>query len=97
MSNSNFLIQQAIQNVWCSPRQDFQHIFQPRRITDEQGVSNFFDTRWRTIQLPTQGDKYHVYQIGQVDPEALGLEATMSAWTNLSTVMQLRKVFIQVY
>lgn len=94
---SNFLVTHAQQNVWCDPEQDYQHIIQPTRITDPRGVMGTCQVLWNTITLPTQTDRYHVYQIGQVNPSALGLVAGYGFWLTLASVMTSRRVYIQVY
>lgn len=94
---NDFLVNHAYTHVWCDPEQDFQHIIMPQRVTDPRGVMGSCQLLWRTITLPTPADKYHVYQIGQVNPEALGLLATQGAWTSLAKVQAQRLVYIQVY
>lgn len=94
---SDFLINHAIAHVWCDPEQDFQHIFQPTRISDPRGVMGSTNLLWSSITLPTPTDRYHVYQLGQVYPASLGLVATPGAWVSLDRVCQEKYVFAQVY
>lgn len=94
---SDFLIQNAIDTVWCDPSQDFEHIFQPTRITDPRGVLGSFDFMWGSVVLPTNTDRYHVYQIGQVNPASLGLIATTSTWSTLASISMDRSVYCNVY
>jgi hypothetical protein len=94
---SNFLVGHAYRNVWCDPEQDFQHIFMPALICQPAGVMGTVDVLWRTYNLPTTSDTYQVFQIGQINPQALGLEAKINQWESLATVMTNRLVYINVY
>lgn len=94
---ANFLVTHAYQNVWCDPEQDYQHIFMPALLTPQSGAMGSVNVLWRTYNLPTTTDIYQVFQIGQVNPEALGLEAKWDQWESLATVMTNRKVYINVY
>jgi hypothetical protein len=96
MSNP-LLVTHALDNVWCDSEQDFQHIIQPTRLTDPRGVVGTCSVLWRTIQLPTPADRYHVYQIGQVNPASLGLIADVSVWLSLDRVLSQKMVYIQIY
>jgi len=94
---ANFLVAHAYSNVWSDPEQDFQHIFMPARLSKPSGITGTIDVLWRTYALPTTLDTYQVYQIGHVNPEALGLTALVDQWSPLATVMATTNVLIQVY
>jgi len=93
----NPLVAHAYQNVWCDPAMDFEHIFEPTRITSSSGVMGECTVMWRTVKLPTSTDRYHVYTLGQVNPQTLGLVAKTSQWMTLAAVMAERLTYIQVY
>ena len=94
---SNFLIGHAYKNVWCDPAMDYQHIFMPARLCVPAGVTGTIDVLWRTYALPTTTDNYQVFQIGQIQPQALGLTAKIDQWVSLASVMASVNVLIQVY
>lgn len=94
---ANFLVSHAYQHVWCDPAQDFTHIFMPARISPVTGSLATVDVLWRTYALPTSTELYQVFQVGHVEPETLGLEATTDTWVPLSQVMMDRLVVINVY
>lgn len=84
-------------NVWCTPNQDLQVIFRPARISPINGQWTYFTHMWRRIVLPTPRDRYHIYQIGNINPELLGLEQRVDKWISVPEVMALRKIVVDVY
>lgn len=76
---------------------DFEHIFEPARITTSTGVMGECTVLWRTVQLPTPTDRYHVYTLGQVNPQSLGLVALTSRWMTLADAMAQRLTYVQIY
>jgi hypothetical protein len=98
----DFLVQHALTNVWCSPEQDNPHIFAAKRISKPVGELNQFLLMSRTIKLPVQGKRYHVYNIGQLPPGFLNLVQTDPSWARetwrlFSDSIITNKVLIQVY
>ena len=98
----NFLIKHAIDNVWCNPDQDNQLIFKAFRITKVLGVLNRFKLMQREVLLPVQGKYFHVYQIGQLHPRALGLftqgpDWVVEQWRSFKDVSNILKIIISVY
>lgn len=95
--SDDYLVQHALQNVWCAPRQDLQVIFRPARISRPVGLRYSITHGWSTIPLPTAGDLYHVYQIGQIEPSMLGLTPGRQVWRRLSEVMESELLIADVY
>lgn len=87
----------AYNNVWCTPDQDLQIIFKPARISPINGQWYDFTHMWRKIALPTKADRYHIYQIGGINPELLGLETKINTWMLVPEVMQNKLVMIDTY
>lgn len=83
---SDFLVNHALQNVWCSPDQDKQFIFQPARLSPRRGVERQTIVEWQTLTLPDAVSTFHVYQIGQIDPRQLGMTLERGKWHNLASV-----------
>lgn len=93
----DYLIDHALKNVWCTPDQDLQVIFQPARITAINGVQDKVDVLWQTLSLPTKKERYHVYQIGQIHPTLLGLFPERGVWRTLANVANLEKLVVDLY
>ena len=94
---SDYLVDHAVMNAWCSPRQDLQVILKPARISSARGVYVSSPHLWGTVPLPTIGDQYHLYQIGQIHPTLLGLFPERQVWHRLSSVMGLENLMADVY
>lgn len=47
--SEDYLLRHAYTNVWCTPDQDKQAIFQLARITPDNGVWTNFTYQWRKI------------------------------------------------
>lgn len=94
---NDFLVDHAIRNVWCNPKQDLQVIYKPQRISPLRGVRTSFNHQWSTIRLPTTTDVYHIFQIGQYAPYLLGLGAGLEQWTAVNTLMESQKLLAQLY
>lgn len=95
--SKDYLVGHAVKNAWCNPHQDLQVILQPARISFPSGVRRSVDHSWSTIPLPTPNDVYHVYQIGQVSPSALGLTPGRMVWRNITDVMNHEKLIADLY
>ena len=94
---ADVLVQHAVENVWCAPRQDLQVIFRPARISRPVGVRVSITPGWATITLPTTNDLYHVYQIGQIEPSMLGLVPGRRVWRRVSDVMGAERLIADIY
>lgn len=74
------LVNHALQNVWCSPRQDNLHILQLHKLTAKYGVLGTVNVMGRDISLPNVSKRFHVYQIGQLSPAYVGLLTVKPSW-----------------
>lgn len=97
MTSDDFLINHAYNNAWCAPEQDRQHIFRPARLSPSIGVRGNIDLIWTRYPLPTKDDTYHVYQIGPVIYENLGLTLKDLTWTSAAVQMVQESMIIDVY
>lgn len=93
----DFLIEHALDNVWCTPDQDYQYIYQMAHITDKFGEARYVDVEWQTIPLPNRTDLFNVYWIGQIHPKLLGLINSWKTWTPFSTVCEQAKMLVDLY
>lgn len=94
---NHYLIQHAIRNVWCSPDQDHQYLFQPARITPSKGVSRYVDVEWNRHWLPDVKRTYHVYQIGQIAPVVLNLIPDNDEWYCFSEAINRNYITLDAY
>lgn len=92
-----FLIEQAVKNIWCSPDQDRQHILKLARLTANRGARGEAKVMWGFTPLPDQVNNYHVYQIGQNIPWQFNLPDNKDKWLPLSDICRWNKVVIDVY
>lgn len=76
-----YIIDKAIDQIWCNPRQDNQHVIKPHRVSEGAGALSkvFLLDRWLT--LPVTNVRTHVYQVGQISPALLGLFESVPSWT----------------
>lgn len=93
----DYLVDHALRNVWCSPEQDQQYIFEPARLTGLRGDTRLVDIGWETISLPDNVNEFHVYQVGQIDPRLLGLTLSRGEWHLLSQVCMNESLVVDLY
>ena len=94
---SDYLIEHALDNVWCTPDQDYQYIFRLAHITGPYGTARLVDVEWQTIALPNRVDTFNVYWIGQIHPKLLGLVNSWKTWTPFSTACNEAKMIVDLY
>lgn len=94
---SEFLALHGTRNVWCTPDQDFQHVYQVARITRDLGMIRTVAVEWQTLLLPTQTDVYHVFSIGQIHPRLLGLGTKQKVWISVAELMKSEGVTMTLY
>lgn len=94
---SDFLIQHAVENVWCSGDHDHQHIFKPAKLSPYRGVRRVVEVEWDKLPLPTQEHYYHVYQIGQLSPVFLKLLPDTQTWYSAQEAINNLNITINVY
>lgn len=76
----DFLVNDAYRRVWCGPGQDRQYIVAPTRFTKRQGALSSIKIGMRTYNLPTQGEFYHCYMIGDLPPVLVGMDTIVNKW-----------------
>jgi hypothetical protein len=93
----DYLVDNALKNVWCAPAQDRQDIFQLARLTPDGGAMNTVQVGWKQYDLPSKGVYFHVYQIGQISPHMVGLLSNATTWTTFSSAMNANNLIVDVY
>jgi hypothetical protein len=96
---ADYLVKQAIQNVWCTPEQDQQSIFKLGKITRYGGVYTKVDVMWRQYALPVAGVLFHCYQIGNISPRHLGWTRPPlpGQWMRIPEVCELEETVVDLY
>lgn len=93
----DYLVNHALKNVWCTPKQDTQLVIAPTRLTPFGGAWNHVRVLWRDMALPQQLARFHVYQIGQINPQLLGLLAVSEEWKTLAEIMGDEDLIVDVF
>ena len=87
----------ALKNVWCTPGQDKQAVFEPKRLTPDVGVWNRIEIMRKLYNLPTNGERYHVFWIGQLNPLIIGLTPVDKKWVNFATACEDEALIVDFY
>lgn len=116
--SSRYLINYAIHNSWCDPKRDSQYHIKASRVTPggysswNYGATNYVSVLNKSVPLPKVGIKYHVFSVGAMPAEMLGLlnrgldtnQSTVDysywvrdTWLNFGTTMISNKVMVDIY
>jgi hypothetical protein len=93
----DYLVDNALKNIWCAPAQDRQDLFQLARLTPDGGVMNAAQVLWTEYALPSTGTYFHIYQVGQVNAHLLGLMAPATNWTPFTDAMNAMNLIVDLY
>lgn len=98
----DILVDYAVRNIWCNPRQDDSYVFSPKRITGHNGAINTVVVVDRVLPLPKSGVRYHVYQVGQINPDLLNIirdepDWTMDRWISFTDSINHNAVLMAFY
>lgn len=96
---SDYLVTQAIQQIWCTPEQDRQQIVGLHKLTRFGGVRSSADVMWRRVYLPLTETLFHVYQIGRINPAQLGLVTPPAPrqWIKISDICIQEQLIVDIY
>lgn len=93
----DYIVKHAIDNVWCSPRQDRSYRLRPKRISRVGGEVVQIESDWIDVFLPDSRNYYHVYQIGNLHPDFLGLFPVKNKWVSLTEVSNKMGMIADMY
>jgi len=93
----DYIVNHAILNAWCNPKQDLQSIVKPKRITRKIGVWGDFDAGKINYLLPDKTSRFHVFQVGQLSPALMGLMETNGLWFNVADTCHKKKLVVDIY
>lgn len=101
MPNS-ILKQHAIENIWCEPSQDYQHVYKPQRLTPAAGAFKVYDVVQDQIRLPNYTEvndrtRFHVYQIGFQWKTSYNINVDLGTWVRSDVLMTNNKLVIDTY
>lgn len=93
----DYLVDHALKNVWCNPRQDRSAIVALNRMTPFGGARNHIELMWRKESLPKRGPYFHVYGLGQTAPGRLNIDVSDGEWQNALTFCESRRLVLDLY
>lgn len=93
----NYLVQKAIDSIWCAPTQDLQYNLKLPRISSSLGAISKVRILWEEYPLPDKVNRYHVFRLGHIDPELIGLMNLKYGWNLLSDILNESKLFSNIY
>lgn len=98
----NLLIKHALEDVWCSPRQDNQWVVEPKRVSAPIGALAYANLLGSMRKLPDNNRYYHVFHVGQVDPGVFNLisqrpEWDVDKWFKFSDAMMEAGMEVTIY
>jgi len=94
---SDFLVDDAIKKVWCTPYQDYQVRFKPIKVSHENGDRYYTSIMGQRLRLPNDINTFYVYQIGQVHPALFNLFTEQRRWFAMSKIMRVNHVVVDVF
>jgi hypothetical protein len=97
-----YLVEHALKNVWGNPEQDGQKAIAAKRITPQNGALNRFQLMNRKVDLPVKGKRYHVFNVGQLNPGLLGFKSNKpdwvtESWLNIADSVEQNAIMVSVY
>lgn len=92
----NWLVAHAHEHVWCHPYSDQLYLIQPQRLSAHHGEQFGMVVSEYNIRLPKSLTWFHVFQLGNIDPEALGLQLD-NRWRNIADLVNATGTLMTVY
>lgn len=94
----DFLSYYAQSTLWSMPQADTQYILDMARISPSHGLWNKVRYIHTTLKLPEERVKFHVFQVGQLQPELLGLlSCYQGRWIRADVGCELQNMVIDPY
>lgn len=78
--HDNFLVQHAINHVWCGPELDRQHTIAPVRFTPIRGAIYDVNIGMSRYNLPVKGKVFDLFTFGDLLPSAIGMVGIEDSW-----------------
>lgn len=96
-SSTDYLVDYAHRNIWCSPGMDRQHIVAPTRVTRHWGAYANVRIGRRDYNLPTINTYYHVFVIGDLPPFLVGMDEIRNKWVSARAHSINTSLLIDIY
>lgn len=96
-SSTDYLVDYAYRNIWCSPGMDRQHIVAPTRITRKWGALANIRIGRRDYNLPTPQGYWHVFAIGELPPFLVGMDEVRMKWVSARAHAINTSLLIDIY
>lgn len=93
---ASWLVHHAAENVWCRPSEDGRFIIKPKRLCDKRGDIVGVQASGHHIHLPDRISWFHTFQIGNQDPDALGMEI-WGGWRSAKELVNRNGLVIIAY
>lgn len=93
----DYLLDQGITRVWAAPDQDRHVIIKPFKLSRPGGSLSYETILRRRVALPTAGELYYVYNIGELHPSLLNLFNVDDKWVRCSEAMTKTNIQIDIY
>lgn len=98
----DFVVQHALDNVWAEDIQDKDYYIRPTRITPNGGSLKYAEVGMVSVGLPNVnviGSKvfYHVYHIGQLPPQLLGIDIVENRWITIDEIADKLECYVNVF
>lgn len=97
VSSTDFLVDDAYRRVWCSPEQDRQKIVGPARISKRQGEIGNVKIGMRQYNMPTTNEWYHLFMIGDLLPEQVGMNNIVDKWVSVRAHCVATSLLVDLY
>lgn len=96
-SSTDYLVDYAYRNIWCSPGMDRQHIVAPTRVTRKWGALANIRIGRREYNLPTPQGYWHVFVIGELPPFLVGMDEIRMKWVSARAHSINTSLLIDIY
>ncbi len=93
----NFFTQFLVDNIWASPKGDWQFPITPMRMSPDDGFINTCQLAKTNIALPTKNETYHLFQVGRYNPQLLKLLLGNGTWQSFADIINNQNVYAQTY
>lgn len=94
---SGLLVQHALDNIWCEPTQDRQHLIQGARVTAVGGTKGSVLVLRKRVTLPSVVDKFfHVYQLGSLHIGLFDINIPVNTWINIQDITKTQNVIVDM-
>lgn len=93
----DYIADYALKNVWCTPGQDKEAVLKLPRVSPKTGIWNRIEVMRVVYTLPEQGVRFHVFQVGQLNPLILGLTAIDKKWVSFADACNNESLVAYLY